>query len=493
MLRRRLGLILLGVVVGVVAALVFSYQQDKTYEASAALLFRPLLLDVQTTGLPLQLPSGDPQREAATNLALVSLDDVSIEAAARLPGYTPKRVKDDVDISQKGRSNLVWITGHGPTPEAAAQVANAVAGAYVAFRRAGLRHQVRVAASRVRAALRAKGLGPLRRRVLRANLSRLQLLASVQTGDAQFVQRAEPPSKPSSPKPVFNAVIGGALGLLIGLALALGAEQLDRRVRRPEQLEGALDMPLLTAVPRSKALRKGADWSHYALDGDVEPFRRLRANLRYFADDREIRSVLVTSAGAESGKTTVALHLAAAAAAATRGGVLLIEADLRRPRLAELLGLPADKGLSRVLQSADALDGEPLEDVFTVPVGHEGPNGAGRDGTTYGGRFDALAAGPPPPDASGLLDSDRMREILRAARARYDLVVIDGPPTGLVSDAIPLAKQADGVLVVGRLGRESESELNRLRWELERLGVRPLGAVANFSRRVPSPYYPKSK
>src|SRR5215212_3503508 len=99
MLRRRAIVIALAVAIGVVGGLVFSHSQSKSYESTASLLFRPLLLDLQVTGLPLQLPGGDPQREAATNLALVSLDDVRTRAAARLgPGYTPKRVEDDVDI-----------------------------------------------------------------------------------------------------------------------------------------------------------------------------------------------------------------------------------------------------------------------------------------------------------------------------------------------------------------------------------------------------------
>jgi len=418
---------------------------------------------------------------------------VRTRAAARLgPGYTPKGLEQDVDISEKGKSNIVWIKGSARTPRGAARVANAVAVAFVEFRRNGLRDQVRAAAARVREELRRdRTLSPGRRRLLQANLTRLRLLASIQTGDVQFVQRAEPPSSPSSPKPVLYSVIGGALGLVIGLAVALGAEQLDRRVRRPEQLEEALGLPMLAAVPRSKHLRRGKGLMFGRSNGYAEPFRRLRANLRYQGSDREIGSVLVTSARVESGKTTVALHLAVAAAASTAGRVLLLEADLRRPRLGELLGLPPDRGLSKVLESSASFNGQPVEDVFRVPL-DEGLAGTDTAGTSAGRTFDVLAAGPPSSDASELLDSDRMRELLRAAYQRYDLVVIDGPPPALVSDAIPLMKQADAVIIVGRMGRESDTQLRRLRSELERLEVRPLGVVANFSRRIPNPYYPKS-
>src|SRR5215212_11581064 len=136
MLRRRGIVIVLAIAIGVAGGLVFSNSQEKSYESTASLLFRPLLLDLQVTGLPLQLPGGNPEREAATNLALVSLDEVRTRAAARLgPGYTPKRVEQDVDISERGKSNIVWIKGSARTPRGAARVANAVAVAFVEFRR----------------------------------------------------------------------------------------------------------------------------------------------------------------------------------------------------------------------------------------------------------------------------------------------------------------------------------------------------------------------
>src|SRR5215212_8586360 len=122
MLLRRAVVIVLAVVIGVVGALVFSNSQAKSYESTASLLFRPLLLDLQVTGLPLQLPGGNPEREAATNLALVSLDDVRTRAAARLgPDYTPTRLEDDVEIEEEGKSNVISITASAPRPQEAAR------------------------------------------------------------------------------------------------------------------------------------------------------------------------------------------------------------------------------------------------------------------------------------------------------------------------------------------------------------------------------------
>jgi receptor protein-tyrosine kinase len=341
----------------------------------------------------------------------------------------------------------------------------------------------------VRQQLKDPNLDPDVEKAMRDNLGRLGLLASVQTGDVQFVQRAEPPTDPSSPNTLLDVILGGALGLLLGLGLALGAEQLDRRVRRADQLEKALGLPLLAVVPRSKSLRERIQWGDRDTAADQEPFRRLRASLRHIASDDELHSVLVTSARSGSGKTTVAAHMAAAAAAGGHARVLLIEADLRRPRLATLLGLPANVGLTKLLGTPGTLDDSSSQNVVHVPsVGSL--NGSSPNGRASVG-FDAIPAGPPTDDPSELIDSTRMRDFLAAARERYDLIVIDGPPPTLVSDAIPLMRQVDGVLIVGRLGRESDPELRELRDELERFSATPVGAVANFSRHTSNPYYAK--
>ncbi|MCW3050314.1 MAG: capsular exopolysaccharide family [Solirubrobacterales bacterium] len=488
MLGRRAWVILLAVVVGVVAALIFSASQSKRYESTAKLLFKPTLIDYAVSGVTLQVPNQDPVREAATNLGLLALDEVRQRAAARLgPDYTPKRIKRDVKVSSSGTSDIVSITASAPTSDQSARVADAVATAFVTYQRNAQRDQVAAAADTVRRDLK-QHLPAATATALRASLERLNLLAAVQTGGVKVVQRADPPSGPSSPKPVLNGVLGGAIGLLLGLGLALASEQLDRRVRRVGQLQGALGVPVLASVPRSRLLRRRTDFEGHDADAVEEPFRRLRASLRHGEGEAERRSVLVTSARKGSGKTTVATHLAAALARGGLANVLLIEADLRRPRLATFLNLPSERGLSTLLQAGVALGPEAADHIFRIPLGG-GSNGSGPGGPEMLG-FDALPAGPPPDHPSEMLESGAMRDLLLAAGSSYDLVVIEAPPPTLVSDAIPLMKQADGVLIVGRLGRESEPELRQLRDELERFGVTPMGAVANFSRRS-NPYYAK--
>jgi receptor protein-tyrosine kinase len=194
----------------------------------------------------------------------------------------------------------------------------------------------------------------------------------------------------------------------------------------------------------------------------------LRANLRYFNVDREIRSVLITSSTPGEGKSTVAMYLALAAAS-SGARVLLVEADLRRPTLNGRLGIATSQGLSEVLAGArdlrSAIDHIELESEVAAHT------------------LDVLTAGPIPPNPSDLVESDKMHQIINAAEKAYDLVIIDTPPTSVVSDAIPLVRLVSGVLVVTRLGKTTKDAAHHLRQQLENLDGNVLGVVVNSASR----------
>ncbi len=480
-LGRRWWIIVLAIVVTAGAAYGFSKLQDTEYTATGALLTRQLLLDVQVSGQPLEL-SGDAAREADTTARLLAQDDVLRATAIRLgPPYTPKAVDDATDIKPKGQSNVVEVSATSSSPREAARIANALMASFIATRRGIVDAQLTQAIRGVRRQIAAMPESArLQRRLLRSNVTKLELLRNVETGDAQIADRADVPTQPSSPKTFRNVVIGACLGLLIGLALALLAELADRRLRKPEDLERALGLSLLTSVPRSRAL-KGAQFDGAVGPGELEAFRRLRANLRYRDTENEVESLLVTSAGSGSGKTTVAVYLAASAASA-KLRVLLIEADLRRPRLADMLDIPPGHDLGRALEPGGVNGG-----FYEVEI--ERADGENSSAPTS---FEVLPAGEPRTDASELLDSDAMRRLVSDATEAFDLVIIDGPPPSLISDAIPLMKQVNGVVVVARMGRESREDVEELRTSLELLDIRTLGAVATFSRSTSNVYLPSS-
>jgi tyrosine-protein kinase len=463
---------LLCVLVVPASALAFSFSQEKQFTASASLLFRDPGFDQKLFGSQVFEPSSDPNRQAATNLKLVSLETVAARTARRLGGVAS--VKDKVKVKEEGQSDVVAIDGTDHNPRRAARIANTFAEEYIAFRRGADRAKIADARDLVQrrlAELPADQRDGTQGRSLRARLEQLQILASLQTGNAELAQRAQVPSTPSSPRVVRNTVLGGALGLLLGMGLAFLFERLDRRVRDPRELEELFERPVLAAVPKSRVLANGGPGAIGRLaEHEREAFRMLRANLRYFNVDRDIRSVLVTSAAPGDGKTAVAWNLAAAGSTAG-GHVLLIEADLRHPGLAKALGTGGATGLSNVL-AGDA----PLRDaVQQIPV-PEARNG--RSPRTV----DTLFAGPLPPNPTDLLESHRMRTLIKEAERDYDLVVIDTPPTSVVSDAVPLVSEVGGVIVVGRMSKSHRESMAHLRRQLDHLDAPVLGLVANAMR-----------
>jgi Mrp family chromosome partitioning ATPase len=500
-LRRRLWLVVVAVIAAVGAALFYSHHQQKQYQSSAVLLFRQVLLDVQLTGVPLQVASGDATVESATDVGLLSQDNVRAGAAAQLgPPYTAGSLKNQVSIAPQDKSNLVAVQATAGTPQQAARIANAVAGSYLRIANQQIVSEIGAAQARVRSQISVRTLTRAQRTALRGALVKLSVLASLGPQNVHLVQAAVPPTSPSSPKPVRNAVIGGIIGLVIGLALAFGVEQFDRRLRRPEEIERETGLPLLATVPRSRRLRRPQRTTKQLDIQETEPFRRLASNLRHRASDGAIRSVLITSSAPESGKTTVALYLAAAAAAGLGSRVFLLEADLRRPRLGALLNLSSERGLSTLLQ--DGQDERPAIQTIELNATEPSNNGhvstdsrAGTSSTNGTGHstLSLLLAGPRCTNATTVLESDAMRNLIRSCRADYELTVIDGPPPGLVADAVPLAKAVDAVIIVARLGKDTGPDIRRLRTDLERLGIHPIGVVANYGRRRKNPYYTKPR
>jgi capsular exopolysaccharide synthesis family protein len=269
---------------------------------------------------------------------------------------------------------------------------------------------------------------------------------------------------------VNNTVLGALLGLILGVGLAFLIDRLDRRLRDPQEIENMFGRPILGVVPESRALAKGGPAAPGLPPREAEAFRMLRANLRYFNVNRHVNSILITSAAPGDGKSSVAWNLAFAAAG-SGAHVLLMEADLRHPSIG-----PRLPGTTRGLTNALAGEGGLHDVIHRIPIMREGNSGATRR------TMDVIVSGPLPPNPTDLLDSDQMRRLLREAEAEYDLVVIDTPPTSVVSDAIPLVNQVSGVIVVTRLGKSLREAVRHLRNQLTNLDAPLLGVVINEIR-----------
>lgn len=268
-----------------------------------------------------------------------------------------------------------------------------------------------------------------------------------------------------SPKPTRNIVIAVVLGLILGVIAAFLREHFDRGLRTREDVERAFGLPVVGQIPFTT---KGKEERRVAWQGrgqTAEAFRGLRANLQYLVVHRPLRTILVTSASAEQGKTTVTANLAVTIARAG-SSVVVVDGDLRRPRLESAFAVTAEgEGLTNVLVGAADID-RVLVDVELST-----------DGQTEAGRLALVPSGPLPPNPSELLASPQMRALLERLSARFDYVLIDSPPVLLVSDALELAREVDGVLVVVRRGKGSTDEARELRATVDRLGIQLVGAV----------------
>jgi len=279
---------------------------------------------------------------------------------------------------------------------------------------------------------------------------------------ASLISPATRPLAATRP-PVACAVGAGLLaGLLVGVALALLAERLDSRVNTATELETALGVPVLAAIPRFDARRAplpllGRRWS-----APVEAFRKLRANVSFLSAGWTIARgavcYVITSPVADEGKSTIAANLALAAAQAGQR-VVLLDGDLRKPAVHRLFGLPPRVGATTVLVGRT-----------TVAAALQQPSDA---------PLSVLTSGQLPPNPAELVGSLAMEALVRELRQEADLILIDCPPILPVADPMLVARLADGVLVVARAGATTTERLAAARAAVQRAGVPLLGAILN--------------
>lgn len=469
-LRRRWWIVAICVIVTPAAALAFSLSQEKLYSATATLLFQSTSAADTLAGV--QDFSLDRERAAATNTALASLGVVYDRTERALAGRVPDP-QVNVAVSQSGTDDLAQVTATDPDPRVAAITATVFAEQFVQFRREADRVAISRSLDQLNGRLaRLRDANAPRSEIqpLEQQQQTLANLLALRTGNVQLVQRAEVPDSPSSPKTRRNVALGIFLGGLLGIALALLVDRLDRRIRDESEIEDSVEAPVLGVVPQSKAIQRQKGGLEALRPSDVEAFRLLRAELRYFEASKDASCIMVTSSAPGEGKSTVAWNLALCAAE-SGARTLLIEADLRRPVLALKMGAtPGEKGLSTVLSEQVTLS-EALQ--------HYEHGGEDEHHT-----FDVLYAGPKPPNPGDLLESENMTALLAEVRRRYEYIVVDTAPVPVVSDPIPLLSQVDGVLVVTRLGKTQRDELAHLRRQLSKFKAPVLGVVINGGARV---------
>ncbi|MDN5684399.1 polysaccharide biosynthesis tyrosine autokinase, partial [Corynebacterium glyciniphilum] len=270
------------------------------------------------------------------------------------------------------------------------------------------------------------------------------------------------PDAPSSPKILQNVGIGAGAGLVLGLVAAVVRGMTDNRIRDRRQIADIVGGPAIGTISTSDDL-SGSAGSH-VLDFAAAPviaaeqFRELRTNLRFLDVDNPPTVIAVTSGMPGEGKSTVATNLALALADDGER-VCLVDADLRRPRVADYLGgdLQSEVGLSTVLSGAAGVD-----DIVQE---------SGRDGLTV------VTSGPQPPNPAELLGSRRFRDVLTDLDARYDYVIVDASPVIPVTDAALVSSAVDGLILAVSHGDTTVDQLTRTTSNLTQVGAHVLGTV----------------
>jgi polysaccharide biosynthesis transport protein len=324
--------------------------QNKEYRSTASLLFRQPKIDEVVANGTIFADISDPNRFSVTNLRLIGLDSVARRTAPQV-GRTPREVADAITITPKGQSDVAGVTATAASASGAARLANAYADTYI-----GMREDADHALIRTNIALlqrKLESLPPKQQTSLEAGiihdrLNRLKLLDRVKLGGVQVVDRASPPSSPASPKPIRTGLIGLGLGALLGLALAVFLERRDRRLKRLDDVEAAFGRPILAQIPKSPALVVDAAAGTAMSDADADALKRLLMKARHSGPRESVSSALLASSARGEGRTTIAWNLAAVATASGLS-VLLLEADLQNPTLAEALELPREPGLVQLL------------------------------------------------------------------------------------------------------------------------------------------------
>jgi succinoglycan biosynthesis transport protein ExoP len=257
-----------------------------------------------------------------------------------------------------------------------------------------------------------------------------------------------------SPKVALNLAIGAVVGLAFGIGIAFFLEYMDTSVKSLEDVERFLQVPVLAVIPKDVGLL----YKQQGMSPDAEAYRILRTNIEFNRKNPEDNAITVVSGAAGEGKTTTLSNLAYICA---QGGytTLIIDADLRRPRLHTIFDVDNSVGLSNFLTTdlklEDVILQTPVENLYFMP------------------------SGKTPSDAAGILNSKRMSDLIFDVKQRFDLVLIDSPPILGVSDASVLVSEADLAMIVIQHRKLPKNMLLRVKQAVESVGGNIIGVVLN--------------
>ncbi|APR85430.1 Capsular polysaccharide synthesis enzyme CpsD, exopolysaccharide synthesis [Minicystis rosea] len=309
-------------------------------------------------------------------------------------------------------------------------------------------------------------------RTKESDLSRM-----LRVNNIRVIDHALRPGGPVRPQVPFNIGVGAFFGLLLGLAAALGRAVIDRTVKTPDDVEKEVGITFIGLLPAIDDERKlGPNYGkkkprvrlsdikkpelivhEHRMSGIAEAARTIRTNLLFMAPDHPFRTLLITSAGPSEGKTTVACCVAIAMAQAGQR-VVIIDCDLRKPRLHRIFGKDSKVGVTTALLE---------ESIDNAILPTEVPN------------LSVISAGPIPPNPAEILHSERFRAFLEQVQGRFDRVILDSPPIVPVTDGVVLSTLVDGTILVVRAFKTSKDLARHALRALLDVGANIAGTVLN--------------
>jgi succinoglycan biosynthesis transport protein ExoP len=471
-LRRRWLVIIWTIIVLVALVTALSLTQQKVYEATAKILVKTPLSE-QVSGDASAGNQLNAQRNVDTELEVLQSRTVKDAAAKRL-GHAP-----DIAVSAIGQTDVVAVTASSTNPKQAASDAKGYALSYIKVRRAqsvddliAATNEIQARLNDVEARLNALPSDDPGRAALqtqddfyRNQLSQFSVAAGVaQVGGGTLVTAPLVPSSPSAPTTAKNGLIAAFVGLILGIALAFLREYLDDSIKAKSDLERATPgVAVLGLVPATPGW-KDQHQSHVVAreqpnSAAAESYRTLRTGVQFLGLEEPIRTLQVTSASSSEGKTTTLANLATTLAQAGQR-VVVIDCDLRRPRIHDFFGLENVVGFTSVL-----LGEVPLSQAIQPSPADSG--------------LAVLTSGPRPPDPSELLSLPAAARIFATLRGRCDILLIDSPPVLPVSDPLVISRHVDAILLVAKASVTSKRSLQRALEMLQQVDAPVAGTVLN--------------
>jgi capsular exopolysaccharide synthesis family protein len=424
-LRRSWIAISLLSVVGVGAAAAYMVLATPMYKASTQ-----VFVSTESTGTPQDLVAGTTfSQQRVKTYASIATSPLALQPVIDRLNLTctVAELAQRVAAVVPTDTTLIQITATDPNPQRSAEIANAVSQSLT------------------------KVVSKIEPSTKNANTSAVKLTR---------VQDATIPIKPSGNNSALTLAVGFAIGFILGIAFAIMRDMLNNRVRDESDLKELTGVPIIGRVPFDNQVSRQPLVVHTdAHSPRAEAFRVLRTNLQFLDLENRPRSLVVTSSVRGEGKSSTAANLAIAMADAG-SHVLLIDADLRQPEIADYMGIEAAAGLTDVLSGRST-----LPEVIR-PWGNRG--------------LQVLPAGSIPPNPSELLGSRAAARLIEAFEQEFDAVIIDSPPLLPVTDAAILARTTGGAVVVVGVGIVRRAQVTSALATLASVGARALGVVATM-------------